>query len=348
MGVDNDGFAQVFTVNTTTWAITTASSVLEYDTAYSDWKHCLAVDSNHVFLIWHGGSGNDLFGQVFAINTSTWAISTTQANTALDTGSDNYPRMVRVDTNHFLATWRGAGSDGFTQIFTVNLSTWAITKEGTALEFDTTDTYQPKPVAIDANHFIVFWASTGANPNYACAQVLAVNTTTWAVTTAGAKFSYYTNSQYADGVAIDANHVINWFADGANAGYAFTFAINTTTWAVTTTSSAFKFDTVGLNPNVATVDSNHYIVFWQGTDNHSQAEIFAVNTSTYAISTTTAQFEFETAVSVNNFCTPIDQWHYQNFWYGVDGDGFTQIFAVDSDAPVVTSSKKRLKIGHGQ
>jgi hypothetical protein len=334
-GVDSDGFAQVFTVNTSTWAVTTAGSVLEFDTVYGDYKHCLKVDANHVFLLWYGNA-NDLMGQVFAVNTSTWAVTTTQANNVLDSNEGTTPHMVQVDDNHFLATWWGSGSDGYTQIFTVNTSTWAITKEGTALEFDTTDSYHPRPFKIDTNHFIVFWASAGANPNYGSAQVLEVNTTTWAVTTAGAKFSYYSNSQYPDACQIDANHFINWKADGSNVGYAHTFAVNTTTWAVTTTSAAFKFDTQGLNPSANTVDSNHFVVFWQGTDHHSQAQVFEVNTSTYAISTSAAMFEFETAVSVTNFATKIDDAHYINFWYGADGDGFTQVFTVT--LPAVASS----------
>jgi hypothetical protein len=61
------------------------------------------------------------------------------------------------------------------------MSTWAVTTANSALEFDTQNCYENSSIIIDSNHFLNFWRGTDGD---SFAQVMAVNTSTWAVTTA--------------------------------------------------------------------------------------------------------------------------------------------------------------------
>ena len=65
-GLDSDGYVQVFTVNTTTWAVTTASELLEFDVVNGTHNSCCQIDSNYFINFW-AGSGDDGFVQVFTV-----------------------------------------------------------------------------------------------------------------------------------------------------------------------------------------------------------------------------------------------------------------------------------------
>ena len=120
-GADSDGFVQVFTVNTSTWAVTTANSSLEFDTQHNYSNSCYQIDSNHFINFW-SGAGDDGFTQVFTVNTSTWAVTTAAASLEFDTQNCWYNSCYQVDTNHFINFWQGVDSDGYVQVFKVTLS----------------------------------------------------------------------------------------------------------------------------------------------------------------------------------------------------------------------------------
>jgi hypothetical protein len=155
-GADYDGFVQVFTVNTSTWAVTTANASLEFDTVQGYFNSCYQIDSNHFIDFWCG-SGSDGYVQVFTVNTSTWAVTTANASLEFDTVNGNYNSCYQIDSNHFIDFWGGADYDGFVQVFTVNTSTWAVTTANASLEFDTRDNERNSCYQIDSNHFINFW-----------------------------------------------------------------------------------------------------------------------------------------------------------------------------------------------
>lgn len=194
-GAAGDGFAQVFTIDTTTWAVTTAGSSLEFDTTDATYNSALKVDDNHFINFWAGVDA-DGFVQVFTVNTTTWAVTTANSSLEFDTQNGTWNSSFKVDTNHFINFWAGAGADGFAQVFTVNTSTWAVTTAASSLEFDTQQLANNSQYAVsqvDDNHFLYLWSGpdTGASTAYdGFAQVFEVNTTTWAITTSGASFEF--------------------------------------------------------------------------------------------------------------------------------------------------------------
>ena len=119
-GVDYDGYVQVFTVNTTTWAVTTANDPLEFDTTNGQYNSCFAIDSNHFINFW-SSDGADGYVQVFTVNTSTWAVTTANNALEFDTVNGTYNSCFQIDSNHFINFWSGDGSDGYVQVFTVEL-----------------------------------------------------------------------------------------------------------------------------------------------------------------------------------------------------------------------------------
>ncbi len=213
------------------------------------------------------------------------------------------------------------------------MANYDVTTAGSALEFDTTsfNVGAAKPLPIDSNHFIVFYAGEGSD---GYAEVLTINTSTWAVTTAAASLEFDTdNGQYNSALKIDSNHFINFYGGSGSDGYAEVFAVDTSTWAVTTTATRKEFDTNnGLHNSACQIDTNHFINFWTGAaaTTDSRAQVFTVNTTTWAVTTAADLLQFDTDTGSFNNAYKIDTNHFINFWSGTDNDGFVQVFTVNT------------------
>lgn len=330
--VDNDAQAQVFAFNTTTWAVTTANSALEFDAGNGGASSCFKVDDNHFINFWKG-TDDDGFVQIFEVNTSTWAVTTAGASLEFDTTANSENTCCQVDTNHFINFWvSNGGTSNLTQVFTVNTSTWAITTANSSLEFETQAANYNSCCKVDTNHFVNFWNGVGSD---GFTQTFEVNTTTWAVTTASSVLEFDTQESFFNSCCnIDENHVINFWGGASVHGFTQVFEINTSTWAITTANSPLEYYTEGINlyNSCCEIDTNHFINFWYGLDGDGYTQTFTVNTSTWAVTTQSATLEFDTQSNAHNACCQIDVNHYVNSWVGVDGDGFSQVFNVELTA----------------
>lgn len=320
-------FAQVIAVNTSTWAVTTAAASLTYD-AGGTYNSCVQIDTNHFINFWRTSTTEGVV-QVFTVNTTTWAVTTAAASLTYDANVGGHQSAVKVDTNHFLVFFQSASADGFAQVIAVNTTTWAVTTAAASLEFDTQNSSYNSCCAIDTNHFINFWLG-GATTTDGFAQVFTVNTTTWAVTTAAASKLFDTDvGSYNSCFMVDSTHFINFWQGVAGDGFAQIFAVDTSTWAITTAGSPLEFDTADAAYNsCAKVDTNHFILFWAGPGTDGFVQVFAVNTSTWAITTTAASLEFDAVNGTYHSCFRIDGAHFIDFWAGSGNDGFVQVLTV--------------------
>lgn len=211
-GVDHDGFAVMVQVNLSTWAVTKPGSALEFYNAdvQTSSLSCFKIDGTHIIVFW-GDSALDGRVRVLSVNTGTGAITAEDSEFEFDTTQGKYNSCYQIDSNHFVNFWMGTDDDGFAQVFTVNLGTWAVTKEGTALEFDTTQGEYNACYQVNTNHFINIWAGDG-DDGYA--QCFAVNTSTWAVTVNGTKIEFKDASvfEFSDIVELDSygDFMITW------------------------------------------------------------------------------------------------------------------------------------------
>jgi len=96
-----DGEVQIFVVNTSTWAVTTAGSALTFDAGNGNYNSCCVIDSNH-FINFYAGTDVDGFAVVVEVNTSTWAVTTKNTALEFDTDSGRYNSCAKIDTNHFI------------------------------------------------------------------------------------------------------------------------------------------------------------------------------------------------------------------------------------------------------
>jgi|GEM_PF-5984195 len=317
------GWAAVLEVNTTTWAISTSSVNFEFDPVYGQYSAIYPIDSNH-FLVPYSGPNGDGWTAVLEVNTTTWAISTSSANFEFDPSYSLSPAIYLIDSNHFLVSYSDTDDDGRAIVLEVNTTTWAISTSSVNFEFDPVNGLSSAIYPIDSNHFLVPY--TGST-NHGWAAVLEVNTTTWAISTSSANFRFYPSSAYLPAIyPIDSNHFLVPYQGPDSDGWTAVLEVNTTTWAISTSSANFEFDPVsGYSPAIYLIDSNHFLVPYQGPDSDGWTAVFEVNTTTWAISTSSVNFEFDPVSGYSPAIYPIDSNHFLVPYRGPDTDGWAAV-----------------------
>jgi hypothetical protein len=108
---------------------------------------------------------------------------------------------------------------------------YSVTTSNSSLEFDTRLAEYNSCIKMDTNHFINVWRG-GANFR-GIAQAFVVNTSTFAVTTAGDSFEFDTTQATSElAVYIDATHFLVFDKEdysGFGRGQVQVFAVSTTT-----------------------------------------------------------------------------------------------------------------------
>jgi hypothetical protein len=320
--------------------VTTAASLFNFDSSFAFHQSCHAIDANHFINFW-GGLDWDGYVQVFAVNTTTRAVTTAAAALEFDTDIGSHSCCIIVDTNHFINFWQWTSGDWFVQSFTVNTTTRAVTTAATRLEFDTAD-YQLGSVAVvDSNHFVLFWWGSGSDW---FVQSFTVNTTTRAVTTAATRLEFdtqiWTNNSC---FRIDTNHYINFWRWWTLNAIAQVFAVNTTTFAVSTSWAVFDMWLDNLGCTCQQVDANHFIVFYNSASLWNElAQVVTVDTSTWAITTSAASLIISTWGS-SLTSRKIDDNHFILFYGWPWNDWFVGIFEVDTTTFEVTTASSLLE-----
>lgn len=266
--------------------------------------------------------------------------SLTDVNTDIDSTDNRGFFSIAYDSTHFLVLQSvGTGTSGDAQVAIINTSTWAVTT-GATLGWAADCCKWMTGAKIDTTHFLAIWQ--GINDDTSVAQVLLVNGTTWAVTTAGAAKSI--TISIGDGNTcsmIDANHAIHFYSGSGNDGYVGVLTINTSTWAITTAATPLEFETSQNSyNNCVKLDSNHFLNCFQGTDYDGFAQVFTVNTSTWAVTTAAAALEIDTAGYYHNACMLIDSNHALACW-GTDtnaGVCYAQVLTINTTTWAVSTT----------
>lgn len=115
-----DGFAVVLAVNTGTWAITAAGSVVEYAPSDGRYVAIETVDSEH-FIVCYSGSGSDGFAEVIEVDTGDWSISTTDTPLEFDTSNNFFNAIAEIESPRYIVAWQGGagGSAGYAIVLEV-------------------------------------------------------------------------------------------------------------------------------------------------------------------------------------------------------------------------------------
>lgn len=262
---------QCFDLNRSTGGITALSTPITFYTGSVSWSTTppsIVRLSDTSFAVFWTGAGDDGFCRTFQVNAGTGAITNWGAQVEYDTSNGTYPSAVLMandgTTARILNAWSGDGNDGFTAIFSVNMSTGAIAVTGTPFEFFAADIRHTSLCKISDTKALVAIAGQSARGGYM--RVLDVNTSTWAVTAAGAT--------YDTGISSVANNSIEIISDSPliavnslyyDRDFLRPVSINDSTWAIANIGSGANVDFSGSTTGQRTIlriDNEHFIIFY--------------------------------------------------------------------------------------
>lgn len=258
---------------------------------------------------------------------------------------------IKIDDTHFLAFWgRYVGNNGYgcAQVFTVNPTTKAVTAEGSVTTFNGGYLKQVSyfsSAKIDDTHFIAFYSGIDQD---GYVGVFTVNPSTWAVTVTTTTELWNNTSIYSTACAqIDSNHFIVFWGDTeATYGRSQVVEVNTSTWAVTSKSTASFSDRRIQMCSCTKIDSTHFVNFYcdyyNGSPRYGYANIFEVDTSTWAITVGT-RFTFLATGADWNSCFMVDSNHVINFW---SGSGGAQVFTLNVSDNTISANGSALSDSH--
>ncbi len=276
-GSGNHGFAQVFLVNSSTFAVTAVGSALDFDATLGAFNSCGKIDSNHFINFWcNGGTGKT---QVFNVNLSTYAVTALGSPLTFESTQGFYNSCKQVDASHFINFWFGNSSTGRTQVFLINLSTFAVTAVGSAFTFDANEGSYNSCQMIDSSHFINFWLSVSGTTNIGLTRTFNVNLSTFAVTFAGAALQFQNvGGQDNSSVSVgDGEHFVNFWRDvGNNLNYTQIFKVNLTSFNVDAVNLKLSLGNISGNSynSVILVNSTQILNFWRMDDGTGIAQLF--------------------------------------------------------------------------
>ncbi len=110
-------------------AIGSSGDNFEFDAAGSTYNTVLPIgDGEHFIVFWKSGSGGVGKAQVLDMNISTFNLSAIGTPLQFATDATQNAAVALGDGEHFVNYWATyAGGDGYTQLFNVNPSTFAVT-----------------------------------------------------------------------------------------------------------------------------------------------------------------------------------------------------------------------------
>ena len=288
-----DGFAQVFYVNPSTYAVTKIGSGIEFDTADASYISCAkVVDDYHFIAFWRGPS-SDGFTRVFEVNPSTYNITAKATALEFDTAQGDFNSCDIIDSTHIINFWSSTSYSAYAQVFEINSSTFAVTALGTRYNFSAS--LEKMAIKIDGSHFLLSWRNGGRD----WLRVFEVNLSTYAVTAIGSEYEVHTfigmtpYAIFTNLCPIGNNNIMLFCGSGDDTGgFTKLLSINPSTYTLTAKGTLLKFDTYDANFISSNfISSDYAIVFWRGSSGDDGfAQVFyaeipsAPTTTTQAVS----------------------------------------------------------------
>lgn len=263
-GANSDAFAQVFLVNSTTFAVTAIGTPLEFDTTNGVAFSIAQVDANHFIVFYDNGDSGLGLATILAVNLGTYAVTEPGSTLTFSSGEALSNSCVAIGNGtHFINFWHNVATlDGYAQVFSVNTTTWAITAIGTPLVFDSTSIDYLSTLSLgDGEHFVNSWyTATGG-----ISQVFNVNPSTYAVTTAGSQLIFQASSaSEIVSLGLDSTHFFTIWAN-SSIEYSQLFEVNATTFAITAIGSPLSLGATSSSVHTSAITMNAYrvVALWR-------------------------------------------------------------------------------------
>jgi type II secretory pathway pseudopilin PulG len=304
-------------------SIVVEGSKFEFDYGAGDKPKLAMIDETH-FLCAYAGVGLDGWVSVFTIDLDAETV-TLEDSFEFDTQQGNSPALAKIDNEHFICAYNGQGSDGWAVVFTVDNSTWMISKE-TPFKFDNQNGQAPELIKIDNSHYLCTYRGFQGKPK---AVILIVDLATWQISQGTPLQLDTLNIENTSLAQIDTSHYLCVYSVLGDCGKAVVLTTDTVTDTITA-GSAFEFISASCRfSSLAQIDADDFLCVYCDQDYDGNARILRVDTGTWQI-TAPAPVVYNPSRSFWPSLAEIDQTQVLCAWDGFQNEGVAAILNVDA------------------
>ena len=252
-GVDNDGFVQTFDCAGDT--INPLSVALEFDITWASSISLAAINGLNFICFYANNTSVQGIATVFQVNAGTGAVTQPGSSLVFEAGGSNFNNHCAAlgDGTRFINAWEGGNPTVTkTQMFSVNLTTWAIT--ALSASFTPVNAFETGPVFPigDGSRFMSFGLAIGGPTGYS-ARVLRADLTTYALTQVGATVNFQNSGGNGlFGVSFgDGQNFAAFYTENVGFGFVQLIRMNPSTYAITLTQprlAGYNFSNLGSAP----------------------------------------------------------------------------------------------------
>ncbi len=268
---DDDGWARVLRVNTSTWAITAAAE-LEYDASYGIDQSIKQIDSTH-YLCTYDGPGAEAMAVVLTVDTSDWSVT---AGTPSVIDVDSWETVLeKIDTAHYLCAYKSnPGLDkGYARMLEVNTSNWTVSNPASNYRHHNRTSGMLLEKLDDENVLAVMEAISDC----AWSFVFYVNTSTGAISHETNRDQLRNDRRGFSLETILSNNYLHAAASTITGiGEASVIEVDPSTYLTSEKAAVVEFGTDVDSLDIEQIDTNNYLCVYTDSSNRGWAIILNV------------------------------------------------------------------------
>lgn len=280
------------------------------------------IDNTH-YLFVYAGPGEDGWAVVATVNTTGWTVAR-ESTFEYDTDKGDQPALAKIDDEHYLCAYNGAGNDGFAVILKVNAGDWTVTR-GTPLEYDTVNGQSPAIAQVDPTHFLCVYEGPLNTGQAVVFEVDTTSDTVNVVTTLEFESTWCSTPAISK---IEDGRFLCVYEGPQNDGWAIVLTVNPGTYQILKISQ-FEFNTTkATTPAIIRIDLQHFLCAYAGSGDNGYAVILMVDALNSIGKGPTVVYDSGKAITPD--LAWIDGDRYVCVYEGPNLDAWTNVFVVNT------------------
>jgi len=307
------------------------ASSFEFNVVEGGWPALARVDTSH-YLCSYMGPNKDGWAAVVMVDSDTWTVRRGAPPLEFDTKNGEYSALIRIDEDHFLCAYTGAGGEGTAAVLKVNKALKKVKLES-SMVFDNILGMFPSFSNIDATHYLCAYTGKSAEGR---AVVLSIDTLDWSVRRESA-FTFDTDRGMTPAVLrIDESHHLCVYSGNFDRGVAVVFSVNTGTWNISKEMPTIIDPARFACPAACQIDASRYMCVYAGASNQGRGTVLQVTPITWSI-TAVSRFAFDGKAALFADLKKIEDARYLCVYEGPNSDAWSNVLFLDVGSWRVTA-----------
>jgi len=332
-------YRNIFTVNPSTYAISTTSVATLDANPYMSTPSLQQVDNDSFFVTYFNYNTLTNFSYIlFDVSSSLGVTILNQGNLI-----NKYPLttnvLTKLNNSYFTNSWSNSTNSIYALLIFVN-DTTDMVENFTSGNYGAA-TYNALIKINDTRFLLAYHGGAAASSAWPYARTVDINSSYGATFGAATFYSFNSASKYTRLAQINATHYIVTYGDSSNTLYASILQVLSNGTVVAVTKDNTLRGATTFNGDIGTIDSNHFLVVYKtGSTNYARVVTAYANGTVIA---SAAEVSFDASATGYPALKGIDSNHFVVSYGGLDEDTYSQILTAYSNGTVVAGTAFEVK-----